>query len=231
MRGEKAAIAVFVKTPGRSPIKTRLAKRLGRKRAEEFYCLSLRGVEASVAAAAERFSISSYWAVAERAALVDPRWQRFARVCQGTGGLGERLSRVIGELQARHGIVLAIGGDAPQITPDLIGQALAYLRHERENVAHVLGRCHDGGFYLVGTRSSLPPDTWLNVPYSTTHAADRLAARLARHGKIAELDRLTDVDEAEDLDILSSELRALVDPLPEQLAVLNWIRGTQGAIE
>ena len=217
------ALAVFVKTPGLSPVKTRLAAALGRHRAEAFYRSSVVAVEATARAAAASNDVIPYWAVAEESGLADARWQTFSRVNQGTGGLGERLGCVFGELYQRHGAVIAIGGDSPQVTPELIRRACSRLRQAGGRFAHVLGRCHDGGFYLVGTNRSLPPQLWRDVPYSTPDAATRLAARLAALGPIADLPPLADVDRAEDLAVLGGELRAIVDPSAEQLAVLNWI--------
>jgi glycosyltransferase A (GT-A) superfamily protein (DUF2064 family) len=47
----KLPLAVFVKTPGLSPIKTRLAASVGEQKALEFYRRSLRVTEAVVHAA------------------------------------------------------------------------------------------------------------------------------------------------------------------------------------
>ena len=230
------ALAVFVKTPGLSPVKTRLAEGLGRERAEEFYHLSVAAVEATVAAAAARNDIAAYWAVAEEAGLANARWQRFPRIHQGSSELGERLGRVFEQLQRRHDAVIAIGGDSPQITPELIGRACRVWEGDAsaepgQTLAlgpagaspSLLGRCHDGGFYLVGTNRPLPSAVWRDVPYSTFDAASQLAAKLTRHGPIVELRPLADVDRAADLTVLRDELRAIADPSAEQLAVLKWI--------
>ncbi|MCI0332882.1 MAG: DUF2064 domain-containing protein [Planctomycetes bacterium] len=217
------ALALFVKTPGVSPVKTRLAAGLGRERAEEFFRLSLAAVEATARRAADVNGIRPHWAVAEEMALEDPRWQRFPRLYQGTGNLGDRLGRVFIDLGRRHETVVATGGDSPQISPDIIREAFSILRLDSGLTAHVLGRCHDGGFYLVGTNRHLPLDTWCDVPYGTGDAADRLAENLVKHGEIVELPALTDVDQAENLVILKDELNAVPNPSPEQLAILKWI--------
>jgi hypothetical protein len=217
------ALAVFVKTPGLSPIKTRLAEGLGRDRALAFYRLSVAAVEATAVAVTASNDVAAHWAVAEEAGLADSQWHRFPRIDQGTGGLGERLGHVFGQLRRRSDAVIAIGGDSPQITPELIRWACGPLRQDRGQAAHVLGRCHDGGFYLVGTNRPLPPETWRDVPYSTPDAAARLAENLAPQGPIVELPRLCDVDRADDLTLLADELREISDPSAAQRAVLNWI--------
>jgi glycosyltransferase A (GT-A) superfamily protein (DUF2064 family) len=231
MNGSQAALVVFVKTPGLSPIKTRLAKELGRECADEFFRLSLAAIEVSVESAAKANDFCPYWAIAEQGALMDPRWRRFERVSQGTGRLGERLAHVFNALQHRHKVVVAIGADSPQITPAVLGDAIRFLQYDRMDDAHVLGRCHDGGFYIVGTNHPLSPETWRDVPYSTSSAADHLAANLARQGSVHELPRLTDVDQIDDLVVLREELKTISDPSPDQLAVLGWLAATIGAIK
>ena len=226
MKEREAALAVFVKTPALSPIKTRLAQRIGRERAETFYRLSLAAVAATMGALNELDGIQPYWAVAEDAGLANTRWQSFPRVHQGNGGLGDRLGHVFAALQHRHEIVMAIGADSPQITPEIVREAVGYLQRDRMDEAHVLGRCHDGGFYLVGTNHALSPETWRDVPYSTSAAANGLAANLARQGSIYELARLSDVDLIEDLAVMKDELDAVANPSAEQQAILNWIVAT-----
>jgi hypothetical protein len=48
------AIAIFVKTPGVSPVKTRLAANLGQENAEAFHLASSRAVESIVRLLAEQ---------------------------------------------------------------------------------------------------------------------------------------------------------------------------------
>ena len=53
------AIAIFVKTPGISPIKTRLAASIGQQKAEDFYRLSLKSLVSTL----KEIDITPYWAV------------------------------------------------------------------------------------------------------------------------------------------------------------------------
>lgn len=227
MTRHSAAIAVFVKTPGLSPIKTRLAAGIGAERSAEFYRLSVAAVAATVAAVTKSSVANPYWAVAEEAGLDDPLWQQFPRVSQGSGGLGERLSHVFHALFSRHTAVIAIGADSPQIIPDLLERAVAALVEQETDCAHVLGRSHDGGFYLVGSNVHLSQETWLDVPYSTPTTAQEMAASLYSSGQIKELVQLTDVDQAENLPTLKKELLAIDSPTPEQLKLLNWLNQTR----
>lgn len=116
------AVAIFVKTSGLSPVKTRLAVGgMGAEAATEFHRLAAASV-AGVARAC-RDDVAPYWAVAEREALAAPAWRGFPAIWQGEGGLGARLDRIYATLLQRHGRVLLIGADAPQITPDLLREA------------------------------------------------------------------------------------------------------------
>lgn len=122
------AMAVFVKTPGLSPVKTRLAGTIGREAAEEFHRLSAAAVEAVVGFAAAEIGANPFWAVAEENGRSHPLWSRFERVWQGPGELGERLARIYDALIERHGYVIFVGADSPQITPALLRSAAMRLQ-------------------------------------------------------------------------------------------------------
>lgn len=220
------AVAIFVKTPALSPVKTRLAQTIGREAAEEFHRLSAGAVEAVVRRAAEDGRIEPYWAVAELAGLNHPLWQGFTRVAQGSGGLGERLARVYDELLGRHAFVLFVGADAPQITARTLASAGERLA-DPECEPFMLGRARDGGFYLFGGRRRIAREVWRGITYSRAGTADELAAHLRSLGEIAELPVLCDADDADDLEQVLAELRRLPEPLPEQRVVAEWIDARQ----
>lgn len=214
-----AALAIFVKTPGHSPVKTRLAASIGQRRAEHFHRLAAAAVAAVARAAMP--AVNPCWAVAERDALADPSWDALPKLWQGEGSLGARLHRVCAQLQSRHGRVLLIGADTPQISTHLLRQALAAL--DSEATPLVLGRAHDGGFWLFGTRRPVPEAAWLAPRYSCADTASVLVDALATTGACAALPVLNDVDEGSDLASLVVDLKALTEPLPEQRGLLEWI--------
>jgi hypothetical protein len=180
-------------------------------------------VEAVAAkAAVECGDLTPYWAVAEREALADPRWQSFATVWQGEGGLGSRLARVYAELRMMHEVVVLIGADSPLITTRDIRQALSAIAAE---TPFVLGRALDGGFYLFGGRAPVPTDAWKAVVYSAADTANQLLRQLRPIGPVVPLEVLPDVDAAEDLRGLLIAGVAEAELLPSQLSLLEWIRG------
>jgi hypothetical protein len=212
----RPAVAVFVKTPGRSPIKTRLAAAVGKANAEWFYRLCV--------AAAEAVSRSSglipYWAVAEESGLADPIWTSFDRVPQGPGELGERLDRVYRTLLGRHSAVLLIGADAPLLTYELLDVAAAAVQGTAP-APFALSRSIDGGYALFAGSRPLPSEVWTTTPYSCGQTADVFIERLRPYGSVAALPPINDVDSFDDLPRLISDAagRSL---LPEQAAVVAF---------
>lgn len=213
------ALAIFVKTPGHSPVKTRLAASIGSARAEQFHRLAAAAVAAVARAAIP--VISPCWAVAEPAACSDPLWRELPVIGQGDGELGSRLDHVCRQLQERHGRVLLIGADAPQISVRLLHAAVAAL--DDPPTPYVLGCANDGGFWLFGTRRPVPAQVWLTPRYSSPSTADQLIDALAP-AAIAYLPTLVDVDDGADLSSLVSALNALERPLSEQAKLLAWLR-------
>ncbi|TAN25069.1 MAG: DUF2064 domain-containing protein [Castellaniella sp.] len=217
-----AALAIFVKTPGLSPVKTRLAVALGTDDATRFYRLAA-AATAAVAQSCQP-ALTPYWAIAEAGPVAAAAWHGFAQVEQGEGALGERLDHVYTTLQARHGRVLLIGADAPQLTSAMLRAALAML--DDADKPFVLGDASDGGFWLFGGRAPLPKTIWCTVRYSQAHTASELRALLAPHGVVANAPMLTDVDNATDLPSLAHALAALLDPVSAQRTLHDWLHTT-----
>ena len=196
-----AALAIFAKTPGLTPAKTRLAGGIGRSpgigtdAAEAFYRLSLDCVEAVAKRCAAEHPVEPVWAVAEEAGLTDPRWSAFRTVPQGTGGLGDRLHAVSSALLAEFPAVLLIGTDSPHLTPADLVQPAASLLDPHEPADFRLGRCHDGGYWLLGLRRPVPRAVWTSIDYSTERTAEQTIAALGKIGPVAEERETLDVDE------------------------------------
>jgi rSAM/selenodomain-associated transferase 1 len=214
----KPGLAIFVKTPDLSPIKTRLAEHIGEPAALAFYRHSVDAVRA-VAKACRPF-LDPCWAVAEEEGVHADIWADLPALWQGGGGLGERLHTVYSSLLQSHRPVLLIGADAPQLTAELLRRALRKL----ECAPYLIGKASDGGFWLFGGSQAVPREVWSDVRYSANSTADELSRRLAAHGAIDYLDTLTDVDRAADLLPLHDALGRLHAPLPEQRTLLTGLR-------
>lgn len=212
----KPGIAIFVKTPGLSPIKTRLGRRVGWRAAEEWH----RRAAACVGINAGASGLPVYWAVAEADGMQHPLWQGMPRIGQGDGGLGTRMARVHTEMVKRHGAGILIGADLPQIETRHVQTAASWL--DASDARHVLGPARDGGFWLFGTNRPLPKSTWESVAYSQSDTAQRFIAAVdAPCWEL--LEAMTDLDRADDLPAVRDELESVKRPSPEQRALARWI--------
>lgn len=214
----KPALAIFVKTPGLSPVKTRLAATLSAEIALEFYKLAC---AATAAVVRDCPSITPYWAIAEAEPKARAAWSGFTQILQGEGDLGARLNHVYAELQAHHGRVLLIGADTPQLSPALLEHAIAALSDATHPYA--LGPAADGGFWLFGGRQRIPQNVWTDVRYSQTDTAAQLCRGLAKFGAMATLSELTDADNAADLSAVAESISHLSHPLPAQRELAAWL--------
>ncbi len=217
------AIAVFVKTPGFSPVKTRLAATLGQKTAECFHLASARTVAAILQVVSDLDDIHSYYAVAEQEAVNhDCYWQEFSCLWQGEGGLGERMGYVYETLLKKHDFVVLVGADIPQMTTVDLLTASTWLLHEQQPRL-LYGPSVDGGFWLIGGNCNIAQNIWTDVTYSTTDTGTQFLNKIRAVGEIQNLSLLHDVDEAEDLVLLRETLSELTDPLPEQQQLLDFL--------
>ncbi len=220
----QGAIAIFVKTPGFSPLKTRLAQSIGQTQAERFHTLSAKAVEAVVRHVSEREPVVPYWAVAEEAALSNPLWKQFSTVFQGAGDLGMRLARIDRCLFDTHDYVIFLGADAPQLPVTYLLEAVELLSKNVDQPQFVIGPANDGGFYLFGSQISLTQKEWLDVPYSASNTAEKLLEQIQGRGKIHKLPVLADVDTIDELEIIKQQVGIPNSLLWEQQQVVEWIR-------
>ncbi|MBI2337147.1 MAG: TIGR04282 family arsenosugar biosynthesis glycosyltransferase [Deltaproteobacteria bacterium] len=204
-RGQSSALAVFVKTPGLTPIKTRLAQTIGHESALEFYEFCLQAMKSVIKHVEKDSDIYPYWAVAESAGLNDFRWGDFSRILQGDGGLGERLHCIYSKLYNVYQRVMLIGSDAPQLTSNILLKAHQTLQDKNK---FVIGPARDGGFYLFGGSAPLPKEVWESVAYSQVDTCEELMAKVKNYGEIVLLPKLSDVDVYEDLVFLKNELQS-----------------------
>ena len=219
------AIAVWVKTPGSTPAKTRLAQSLGTPAAEAFYRLAVDAVREIVNDACHLAPelLAPYWAVAEVDNAAHPHWSDFPVVTQGDGGLGERLAHVYDVLAPNHQAVLFIGADSPQLSAEVLIEAARLLVASSNDSEFVLGPAEDGGFYLFGGRGPLPAQAWTSVTYSASTTMAELVVALERIGRVTLLDRTFDVDAITDLFMLRDELAVTPGGGAARRALRDWL--------
>lgn len=199
-------VAVFVKTPGLSEVKTRLAQTVGKEKAVSVYRLCCRWTQELLEQARTHSKLLPIWAVAEEEGMGHPLWSRWDRVCQSGSTLGERLHSVYEPLQKKYGAAMVLGADSPELVPELLGEAVKILSSGSE-VKMVLGKTHDGGFYLFGGNCAISKKVWTSIPYSESSTSKALEAQLESLGKIEPLPLCADIDYFEDLISVMTRLK------------------------
>ena len=112
---------------------------------------------------------------------------------------------------SEHGYARTVltASDSPQMSRCAIERAFDLL-HDADVV---IGRVHDGGYYLIGLRGF--HDVLTGVPMSTRSAADALVARAESMGlRVAEVPGTFDVDIEADLDLLIDLLNEQPEAAP-----------------
>jgi rSAM/selenodomain-associated transferase 1 len=195
---------MMVRDPESGPVKTRLAPAFRPAAAAVLY----RGfVEDLCAALGARFRLVLACTPSTRSPFFDHLAARYRleRLPQGEGDLGARMRRaaVAGLAIARR--VVVIGSDAPTLPPEFVARAFAALRTHRV----VLGPSLDGGYYLVGMRTPVPP-IFARMRWSDAGVLARTLRRLARARiPYALLPCWYDVDTPADVDLLRRHLTTL----------------------
>jgi uncharacterized protein len=212
-------VAILVKTPGLSPVKTRLAAGLGTAAAERWHRLAAAAV-AGVASGVP--GLTAYWALAEPAARAGDAWRSLPLLEQGEGDLGERMGRVHTALLARHDFALLLGADTPQLEARHLADAAAWLDAAEPRL--VMGPAGDGGFWLLGGNRNPAPADWMSIPCGQEDTAVGFRAAMARCGEWRLLPVLTDVDEAADLHVMLEEMARLRCPSHAQARLAAWSR-------
>lgn len=217
-------VAIFVKTPGLSPVKTRLAAGIGTAAAERWHRLAADAVAEVVEPLA---GLSAYWAVAEDLDRAGGAWPGLALLAQGEGDLGPRMGRVHAALLERHDFALLLGADTPQLDPAYLVEAMDWLGAAVPRL--VMGPARDGGFWLLGGNRNPHPSDWIQSPCGRDDTARGFLAAMRAHGAWLHLPPLTDVDEAADFDAMLAEFERLARPRPKQLRMAEWTREVQAA--
>lgn len=199
---KKIAIAIFVKTPGQSPLKTRLAKTIGEQAAYQFYLLACATIQATLKKASKLTDgiVQPIWAVAELGCFA--AWQEFPHIHQGDGDLGDKLHHVYSSLLNEYDGVMLIGADAPQLTAECFIDVAS--RHQ-QGAAFVLGPANDGGFYLFSGTTPVPKNVWTGNPYSSPDTLSQLLPKIKALGLTEILKTRTDIDVYEDLPAMLNE--------------------------
>ncbi|MGH2551774.1 MAG: TIGR04282 family arsenosugar biosynthesis glycosyltransferase [Thermomicrobiales bacterium] len=216
-------LLIAVRSPVPGLTKTRLGAAIGMERASELYRAFLDDLSGRFMGGERNYDLG--WAytpesepfdavIRELRPELDPCSVRYVR--QVGANWGDRQTNLLhwGAQQGYARTVLT-ASDSPQMSRAMIDQAFAAL--EISDV--VVGRVHDGGYYLIGVRGF--HDVLSGVPMSTTNAAEALVARALSMGlRIARVEPTFDVDVEEDLPLLTELLQHEPEAAPATLRAL-----------
>ncbi len=190
-----ATLLVFAKAPRPGTVKTRLARTIGDERATALYRRMGRLIVANVRSAPARMVV-----------CYDPpdgeveirNWLGPAlHQCwpQGTGDLGNRMSRMVARALSDADRVVVIGTDTPAVGADTVTRAIAAL----DTADVVIGPARDGGYYLLGLQEP-HPDLFAGIRWSTGSVLAETTKRTERLGlSVTWLEMEGDIDTADDL--------------------------------
>ncbi|PIP94376.1 MAG: hypothetical protein COW00_01000 [Bdellovibrio sp. CG12_big_fil_rev_8_21_14_0_65_39_13] len=196
MLKKKVGLYFFVKTPGLSPIKTRLASGIGRENTDVFYRYALQAIEAIGHKLMEEIpTLQVYWAVAEETGLQDPCWKQFPTLSQGEGPLADRLSCIYDQAFKRHQQVIFMGSDSPHLIFADLKKALINTPQDK----FILGKTLDGGFYYFSSGFKINRTDWNSVEYSSNQTADQLVKNFSKIAPFQFIGESFDIDTKEDL--------------------------------
>jgi len=201
-----AGLYVFAKEPSPGQVKTRLVPPLSFAQAARCHRAFLSDtIRYSRAAAAGVRLALAVAPAGPKPYLADFASQQGLEMLeQGEGELGERMERVMAAATRRDQACILVGADTPDLPPEYLRQAFAWLRH----TSVVLGPALDGGYYLIGARGLLPPVFHLDARWGGPEVLAETEARLRRAGISYELlTRWRDVDRYDDLEALALRLR------------------------
>jgi rSAM/selenodomain-associated transferase 1 len=209
----------MAKAPRAGSVKTRLAGQLSLGAVTELYrCLlidtialaqSLVGVE--VLLMCPESDVEELFLAVEGAAPVVP---------QSGKGLAAALTSVFALFARSAGKrVIAFNSDSPHLPTSLLERAFGVL----ETRDLVIGPTYDGGYYLVGAKTS-HPELFTSDGMGTGSALSMLLSRAKRLSlSVALTERFYDVDVAEDLGELAEELQRTPGKAPRTAKwLLDW---------
>lgn len=202
-------LMIAARKPVAGQTKTRLGKDIGMERAALLY-------QAFLDDLSDRFSpqvghtYQLAWAYTPESSPFESVAPGDLYVCQEGESWAERQTNLLRwGADAGFDRVVLTGSDSPYMSRSAVEDAF----HALERADVVIGRVHDGGYYLIGTRGF--HDVLTGVPMSTPFAADAVIARICELGlRIAEVEGTFDVDVAADLRLLFDHIERCPNEAP-----------------
>jgi rSAM/selenodomain-associated transferase 1 len=194
---EKITVVMMLKAPVEGEVKTRLAASTGKEMALRIYRML---VERQMREIPDGWNLEVFYTPVERKELME-QWlgPSVELHLQGGEGLGNRLHYAVDAAFFRNGgKVIAIGGDCPGLTSEVLQRAGEAL----EEADVVLGPATDGGYTLIGMKE-FHPELFAGISWGTDRVLKETITRLKKDNH-----RFSLLEEQEDVDEYDSWLRA-----------------------
>jgi rSAM/selenodomain-associated transferase 1 len=211
----------MAKAPRPGAVKTRLAPSLSVTAVSDFYCCLLDDTLA-LARSIGNLAIAIMCPDADVNELRQLAGKEVSVVAQKGEGLAAGLTSVFAHfIEDRERRVIAFNSDSPHLPRSVLDHAFEILAAQDV----VVGPTHDGGYYLVGTKT-VHPTLFARDGMGTSSALNRLLARArALELSVGLLDPFYDIDVADDVTRLAAELRLAPQRAPRTAAWLGeWER-------
>lgn len=205
----KDCIFLFVKSPGQTTVKSRLAKAVGEQKARELYrhfVLDMLDTLWDVAAVAQHDLLVYFYPPEAGQEIRDWLGSSYTCIPQQGNDLGERMQNAfLTGFAAGYRRAILLGSDTPNLTSSLIIAALNSLHTHPA----VIGPACDGGYYLLGFQSqAFRPAIFFGMPWSTGKVYTRTRKILQRrHTDVFVLPPWRDIDTITDLQDLQEGCR------------------------
>lgn len=192
-----SSILVFIKSPEKGRVKSRLASAFGEEKTLELYKSFVSSILGTLKGA--KFPTEIFFYPADPAeAVVDWLGKGFSYIPQRGQDLGERMENAFAD-SFSCGIwrALIVGTDIPDLAPAVIDEALSFL----EDHDAVIGPATDGGYYLIGfKKETFLPSVFHGIPWGTGSVCSMTMQVFARAGyRVHKLPEWRDVDTVDDL--------------------------------
>ena len=196
-------LVIMAKAPRPGAVKTRLAPNLSPEAVTAFYSCLLHDTLA-LAQSLGDVEVAIMCPDADVNELSQLAGNDASVVAQKGQGLAAGLTSVFAHFNDGHQRrTIAFNSDSPHLPPSILEGAFEML------AAHdvVVGPTHDGGYYLVGAKTSYPT-LFAGDGMGTSSALERLLTRVrALELSVGFVDPFYDIDVADDLIRLAEELR------------------------
>jgi len=191
-----SCIILFVKSPERGKVKSRLASAIGEDKALDIYRAFIHDITGTLKKGNHPITIAFYPEDSEEAVV---KWlgRDFEYLTQKGKDLGERMENAFAHSFSRYQRVVLIGSDIPDLTSAVMDEAFSAL----EKKDAVIGPASDGGYYLIGFRKdSFLPDIFHEIVWGADSVYRETLKIFEKAGhRIHILPEWKDVDTLDDL--------------------------------